>query len=52
MIVNFAVKYDHDIAIVGFNWLVAGREIDNFQACRAQRGDVGTENALLIRPTM
>lgn len=52
VVIDFAVKDDDRIAIFGDNRLIASREIDDFQAGRAQRDLGGLENALLIWPAM
>ena len=50
VVVDFAVKYNSEIAIVGKNRLVSGIQVDNFQARRARREKTGLKDALLIRP--
>ena len=50
VVVDFAVKYNSEIAILGKNRLVSGIQVDNFQARRARREKTGLKDALLIRP--
>src|SRR5205809_6450696 len=50
VVVDFAVKYNSEIAIVGKNRLVSRIQVDNFKARRARREKTGLKDALLIRP--
>src|SRR5207249_2435589 len=50
VVVDFTVEGDSEIAILGINRLVAGIQIDDFQACRACRKQAGLKYALLVRP--
>jgi hypothetical protein len=52
MVVNFAVEDDDGIAIRGENRLVAGIEVDDFQAGGAERDEVSLEHTLLVGAAM
>src|SRR5579872_4130421 len=52
MIVNLAVEDDCSLAVVGYDWLIAGGEVDDLQAGRTHRAGCRLENALLVRAAM
>ena len=52
MVVDFAVEDDDGVAVVGLDGLVAACQIDDLQAGRAQRAEIGTEDALLVGSAM
>ena len=52
VIVDFPVEDDNRVAILGDDGLIAARNVDNLQACRAQRHGLGFKDALLVRTAM
>jgi hypothetical protein len=52
VVINFAVEDDHGVAVFGNDRLIAGGEVQNFQASSAKRDAIGLEDTLLIRATV
>ncbi len=52
VIVDFPVEHEDSVAVLGRHRLAAGFEVDDFQAGRAQRDELGAIHALLVWPTM
>src|SRR5205814_678064 len=50
VVVNLSIESDSEILVLGKNRLVPGIQVDDFQARRAHREEVGLKNALLVRP--
>ena len=52
VIVDFAVKGDDGVAVLGQDGLIAALDVDNLEPRRAQRDGLGLKDALLIRAAM
>src|SRR5579872_1712019 len=52
VIVDFAVKNDRNVAVIGNDGLVATLQVDDFQASGAHGEHAGAVHAALVRPAM
>src|SRR5688500_20236372 len=52
MVVDFPVESDCGLVVVGYEWLIATRQIDDLQPHRAKRRFGSLENPVLVGPSM